>query len=172
MEFKEIITISGQPGLFRYVAQGAHGIIVESLIDGKRMNATGSAKISALAEIALFTDDGEMPLSDVLTEMHKRTDKIAPKASPDQLKAFFAQLIPSYDRDRVHVSDMKKVFSWFNILIGAGMTEFRVEEQETGEDGKPAKADAPKEKVQPKPAAAPKAQGSAAKVTKKGSVKK
>ena len=133
MEFREIIAISGQPGLFRFVAQGAHGIIVESLADGKRMNATGSAKVSALAEIAIFTDEGELPLVEVFSEMFKRSggkEALSAKSSPELLKAHFAEVVPSYDRDRVHVSDMKKAVAWYNTLIGAGMTDFSLPEEE------------------------------------------
>lgn len=136
MELKEIIAISGQPGLFRFVAQSSNGVIVESLIDGKRSNATGSSKVSSLAEIAVFTDEGEMPLSDVFTTIFARTggkETIAAKSSPELLKAHFAEIVPSYDRDRVHVSDMKKVVAWYNMLVGAGMTDFSLPEQEEPE---------------------------------------
>ena len=99
MELKDILAISGQPGLFRYVARSSNGVIVESLADGRRMNSSGTAKISALA----------------------------------------GEVVPDYDRDRVHVSDMKKVVSWFNLLVGAGMTDFRLEKEDgtetDGEDG-------------------------------------
>ena len=134
MEFREILAISGQPGLFRYIAQGAHGIIVESLADGKRMNASGSAKVSALGEIAIFTDEGEVSLSDVFTSMFKRSggkEALSAKSSPELLKAHFAEVLPTYDRDRVHVSDMKKAVAWYNALIAAGMTDFSLPAEET-----------------------------------------
>lgn len=138
MEFREIIAISGQPGLFRFVAQGANGVIVESLTDGRRMNATGSAKVSALAEIALFTDEGEMPLSEVFTAMYKHlgggVSTQSSKSSPDMLKSMLAEIVPDYDRDRVHVSDMKKIVSWYNALVGAGMTDFSLPEEEGAEE--------------------------------------
>lgn len=137
MEFREIITIAGQPGLFRYIAQGSHGVIVEALSDGKRTNATGSAKISSLAEIALFVDAGEMPLAEVFTAMFKRAggkEMLAAKSSPELLKAHFAEVVPEYDRDRVHVSDMKKIVGWFNMLLAAGMTDFSLPEPEPEEE--------------------------------------
>ncbi len=136
MEFREILAISGQPGLFRYIAQGAHGIIVESLADGKRMNASGSAKVSALGEIAIFTDEGEVSLSDVFTSMFKRSggkEALSAKSSPELLKAHFAEVLPTYDRDRVHVSDMKKAVAWYNALIAAGMTDFSLPEEQAEE---------------------------------------
>lgn len=132
MELKEILAISGQPGLYKYVAQSGNGVIVESLIDGRRSNATGTSKVSALAEIAIFTDEGELPLWKVLQAVYEKTggkEAISPKSQPDQLKAFFAEVLPDYDRERVHVSDMKKLFSWYNILIATGMTDFTVKEK-------------------------------------------
>lgn len=130
MEFREIIAISGQPGLFRFIAQGANGVIVEALATGKRMNATGSARVSALSEIALFTDRGDMPLDEVFETMKKHATKPDPKATPEGLKKYFAAVVKDYDRDRVHVSDMKKIASWFIALTEAGMTDFTVKEED------------------------------------------
>lgn len=133
MELKDILAISGQPGLYKYVAQSTNGVIVESLLDGRRSNATGSSKVSALAEIAIFTDDEEIPLWRVFEALYENTggrESISPKATPDQIKAKMAEIVPGYDRDRVHVSDMKKLFSWYNILVNAGMTDFEVKEAE------------------------------------------
>ena len=97
MELKEILAISGQPGLYKYVAQSTNGVIVESLLDGRGMNASASSK-----------------------------EAISPKEAPEKLKAAFAEVLPEYDRDRVHVSDMKKCFAWYNILVRAGFTEFKL----------------------------------------------
>ena len=126
MELKEILAISGQPGLYKYVAQSTNGVIVESLLDGKRMNASASSKVSALTEISIFT-------ADVFTNIYNHTggkEAISHKEAPEKLKAAFAEVLPDYDRDRVHVSDMKKVFMWYNILLGAGFTEFKLPETE------------------------------------------
>lgn len=136
MNFRDIIAISGQPGLFRFVAQGAGGVIVESLADGRRTNATGQSKVSALAEIAVFTDSGEMPLSQVFAAFAERTGgkaTIAAKSSAEQLKAAFAEIVPTFDRERVHMSDIKKIIGWYNILIAAGMTDFSDPEPEAEE---------------------------------------
>ena len=133
MEFKDILAISGQPGLFRYVAQSRNGFIVESLLDGKRMNASASSRISALTEISMFTEGEDIALADVFTRMYAHTEgkeAISHKSTPEQLKTFFGEVIPEYDRERVHVSDIKKAVSWFNILLAAGMTEFKLEEPE------------------------------------------
>lgn len=132
MELKEILAISGQPGLFKYVAQSTRGVIVESLLDGRRMNASASAKVSALTEISMFTQGDDMPLAEVFTRIWDHTggqQAIDPKEAPERLKAYFAEVLPEYDRDRVHVSDIKKCFAWYNTLVQAGFTEFKLPEQ-------------------------------------------
>lgn len=136
MELREILAISGQPGLFKYVAQSQRGVIVESLIDGKRMNASATSRVSALTEISMFTEGEDIPLAEVFTRIYAHTggkEAISPKSTPDELKAAFAEVLPEYDRDRVHVSDIKKCFSWFNILVGAGFTEFNLPNEEEEE---------------------------------------
>ncbi len=132
MELKEILAISGQPGLYKYVAQSTRGVIVESLLDGRRMNASASAKVSALTDISIFTEGDDIPLADVFTKIYEHTggkEAISHKEDPEKLKASFAEVLPEYDRDRVHVSDIKKVFMWYNILLGAGFTEFKRPEE-------------------------------------------
>lgn len=127
MELREILAISGQPGLYKFIAQSKNGIIVESLSDGKRFNAPASSKVSSMGEIAIFTDTDEKPLAEVFESLYANAggkETISHKSSNEQLKAKFAEILPDYDRDRVHVSDMKKVFSWYNILVAAGMTKF------------------------------------------------
>ena len=133
MEFKDILAISGQPGLYKYVARSTKGIIVESLIDGRRFNSPATSHISALAEIAIFTEGEDRPLNEVYIDMFKFTEgKVAPvtaKDDPEKIKAFLAEAMPDYDRERVRVSDMKKLVSWFNLLVDKGMTDFTVPEE-------------------------------------------
>lgn len=139
MELKEILAISGQPGLYKFVAQSTRGVIVESLVDGKRMNAASNSKVSALTEISIFTEGEDIPLAEVFTKIYEHTNgqpAISHKEEPARLKAFFAEVLPDYDRDRVHVSDMKKVFSWFNTLLGAGFTESKLPSEESAEETK------------------------------------
>lgn len=136
MELQDILAIAGQPGLFKYVARSNNGVIVESLIDQKRMNASGTSKISSLAEIAIYTEAEDMPLWKVFQSIFAHTEgkeAISPKADAAQLKKYFTDVLPDYDRDRVHISDIKKVFAWYNILVGAGMTDFTVEEEPENE---------------------------------------
>ncbi|MBR2326213.1 MAG: DUF5606 domain-containing protein [Alistipes sp.] len=132
MELKDILAISGQPGLYRFIAQSRNGFIVESLIDGKRMNASASSRISALTEISMYTEGEDIPLAEVFTKMFAYTEGKqgpSPKESNDSLKEFFGAVITDYDRERVHTSDIKKAIAWFNLLVGAGFTEFKLPEE-------------------------------------------
>lgn len=136
MELKDILAISGQPGLYKFVAQSMRGVIVESLIDGKRMNASATSRVSALTEISMFTEGEDIALADVFTNIWNYTEgkeAISHKESADKIVAEFAKVLPEYDRDRVHVSDMKKCFAWYNILVKAGFTEFKLPTNEVEE---------------------------------------
>ena len=133
MELKDILAISGQPGLYKFVAQSMRGVIVESLIDGKRMNASATSRVSALTEISMFTEGEDIALADVFTNIWNYTEgkqAISHKESPEKIKEEFAKVLPEYDRERVHVSDIKKVFAWYNMLVSAGMTEFKLPEED------------------------------------------
>ena len=137
MELKDILAISGQSGLYKFIAQSKNGIIVEALSDGKRSNASASAKVSSLSEIAIFTETDDIPLAKVFENIYAQTggkETISPKSTPEQLKTFFAEVLPEYDRDRVHVSDIKKVVAWYNILVAAGMTEFKTGNEEENKE--------------------------------------
>ena len=137
MEFKDILAISGMPGLYMYVAHSTSGIIVESLADGRRSNASATSRVSALSEISMFTEGEDIALAEVFTRMYAYTEgkqAISHKESADKLKAEFEAVLPEYDKERVHVSDIKKAFSWFNILVGAGFTEFKLPEEEQAQE--------------------------------------
>ena len=133
MKFTDILAISGMPGLYKYVAQSTKGIIVESLVDGHRMNASAPSRGSALSVFSMFTEGEDIALAEVFTRMYAYTEgkeALSHKESADKLKAYFAEVLPEYDRERVHVSDIKKALSWFNILVAAGLTEFKLPEEE------------------------------------------
>jgi hypothetical protein len=138
MEFKDILAISGMPGLYKYVAQSTRGIIVESLEDGRRTNASATSRVSALSDISMFTEGEDIALAEVFTRMYAHTEGkqgLSHKESADKMKAYFAEVLPEYDRERVHVSDIKKALAWFNILVAAGMTEFTLpSDEETTEE--------------------------------------
>lgn len=139
MKLKDILAISGQPGLFKYIAQSKNGIIVETLTDGKRTIIPAASRVSSMGEISVYTDEEDKPLGEIFTALYEKTggkETISHKSTSDQLKALFSELVPGYDRDRVHVSDMKKIVSWYNILVNCGMTDFTVEEEENSEEEK------------------------------------
>ncbi len=153
MKLKEIVAISGQSGLYKFLAQSSNGIIVESLADGRRMNCPSTSRVSTLAEIALFTQGEDMPLGEVFDKLYQFSKgdlKVTAKDDPAKIKKLFADFLPEYDPDRVHFSDMKKVVAWFAILTSAGMTSFKDEEEEQPEAEKPEetkpKAEKPKAK--------------------------
>ncbi len=113
---KDILAIGGQPGLYRLVSQAKNGIIVESLVDGKRMPAYAASKISALEDIAIYTDIDDIPLAEVFISIFEKGLSVDPKSDSNSLKNGFKEAIPNYDADRVYVSDMKKVFAWYRLL--------------------------------------------------------
>lgn len=136
MELKDILSISGKPGLYKFISQGRNGIIVESLTDGKRMNAHATMKISSMEDIAVFTDEGEEPLVSVFKKMigkHEGGQSIDPKSGSRALEEYFAEVMPEYDRDRVYASDIKKIVSWYNLLTELNMINELIENQEKKE---------------------------------------
>lgn len=168
MELKEILAISGAPGLYKFVAQGKGGIIVESLADGRRTMVGGSTKVSALGDIAVFTASAEVSLGEVLQAAYDKNGgkpvAVTSKSSPEELKAFMASVLPDYDTDRVHNSDIKKIAQWYNALLAAGMTSFKATEAADAATDAAAVAatEAPKKKASAGTAGRSKATASAA----------
>jgi len=136
---KEILSVTGKPGLFKLVSQGKNMLIVESLIDGKRIPAYTKDKVVSLGDIAIFTDDAEVPLGQVLESVKAKENgglcSIDPKADNEKLRAYMTEVLPEYDRDRVYPSDIRKMIAWYNLLINAKITDFveAVKEETTPE---------------------------------------
>lgn len=133
---KTILAITGKPGLFKFVNRGKNMLIVESLDAAKkRQPAYATDKVVALSDISIYTnDDAEVPLASVFENIKKeyegKTVDLSPKkASQNEIIQFFTKALPTYDTDRVHVSDMRKVLSWYNILVENGVTEFEEKEE-------------------------------------------
>lgn len=134
---KGILSIAGQQGLFKMVAEAKNRIIVESLLTGKKMPASATAKISSLEDIAVYTKTSDMPLKEVLKKIseHESGDQCnIVKASPADMKAYFGQIVPEYDAERVYVSDIKKILSWYNILQNNQLLNFSEEEDPAGQE--------------------------------------
>ncbi|MFW5657997.1 MAG: DUF5606 domain-containing protein [Bacteroidota bacterium] len=119
MELKDILAISGHPGLFKFISQGRNGIIVEGIETKKRMNAYATAKISSMEDIAVFTETGEEPLVEIFKRIKGKEsgrEAIDPKSNKEALKTYMESVLPEYDKDRVYPSDIKKIITWYNIL--------------------------------------------------------
>ncbi len=131
---KGIMSISGQPGLFKLVAEAKNSIIVESLVTGKRMPAYSTSKISALEDIAIFTTTSEVPLKEVLKSISEKENggPATIKGSGNELKTYFEEVLPEYDKDRVYVSDIKKVIQWYNLLQSKELLNFDEESETDG----------------------------------------
>jgi hypothetical protein len=128
---KGILAISGHQGLFKHIAEAKNHIIVESLENGKRMPVYSSSKISALEDIAIYTDTADIPLRDVFKAISDKEDggeALSHKSKAEDLKSYFSDVLPEYDRDRVYISDIKKVLLWYNVLHEKGMLDFSEEE--------------------------------------------
>lgn len=124
MDLSGVISISGRPGLYKVIAQGKNSIIVESLMDKKRFPAYSTDRISALEDISIYTVDDDKPLKGILEDIYaKQEGKEAPSHKEDLsvLQAYFTEILPDYDEERVYPSDIKKLFQWYNLLLNAGL---------------------------------------------------
>jgi hypothetical protein len=133
---KGILAISGQSGLFKMVAESKNNIIVESLDTQKRIPVYSTSKVSALEDIAIYTETGDVPLKEVFKAISEKEDNgqtISHKSSANELKSYFEEVVAEYDRERVYVSDIKKVLMWYNILQEKEMLDFTEEEEEQPE---------------------------------------
>lgn len=131
---KTILSISGRPGLFKLVNRGKNMLIVESIANGKRTPAYAHDKVISLGDITMYTVDDDVPLSDVLESVKAKNDgkPVDVKALGDDaaVKDYFGEILPDFDREKVYVSDIKKLLSWYNQLVAAGLTDFATKEEE------------------------------------------
>lgn len=139
-----IISITGQPGLFKIVAQAKNGIIVEGLADKKRVHVYSTTKVSTLADIGMYTTGDEKPLDEIMTTINEKENggpAVGAKEDDKKVEAYFAQILPDYDKERVYVSNMRKLFSWYNILQSTGNLKKKEEKEEGKEETKAVKSD-------------------------------
>ncbi len=133
MKLKDILAISGKPGLYQFISQGRNGIIVESFDSKKRMAVNAATKVSSMEDIAIYTDTEELPLKDVFKLFHEKEGgkpTISHKVNNNELKAKFEEILPDYDKDRVYISDIKKVINWYNILMEQNLFDPTMLEEE------------------------------------------
>ena len=133
--FERILTISGKPGLYRLLSSGRNMFIVE-VVDAtkKRMPVHNSDKVVMLDDIAIYTDTEEVPLRDVFAKMYEKENGVLPldlkMATPEEMVEYFESVMPDYDRERVYLTHIKKMFQWYNILVQNGVVDFVAEEEE------------------------------------------
>lgn len=157
---KTILSISGKPGLYKLVSSAKNMIIVESLIDKKRLPIYAKDKVVSLGDIAMYTSEGEEPLKNVLGNIKKKENggktSIAPNSKPEELYNYFGEVLPDFDKDKVYPTDIKKLLSWYNLLIDSDVdfekdeTADAAGEKEGEEKTVPAEAAAEPKKAAPK----------------------
>lgn len=134
---KNVLSISGRPGLYRLVNRGKNMLIVESIATKKRMPAYAHDKIISLGDITMYTIDDDVPLGTVLENVKAKNNAqiidIKAIGNDDAIREYFAEILPDFDREKVYTSDIKKLFTWYNQLIEAGITDF-ADNDETGSD--------------------------------------
>lgn len=134
--FERILTISGKPGLYRLLSSGRNMLVVE-VVDAtkKRMPVHNSDKVVMLDDIAIYTDTEEVPLREVFKKIYKKEGAVLPMdlklATPEELVEYFESVMPDYDRERVYLTHIKKMYSWYNILVANGIVDF----EEPAEEG-------------------------------------
>lgn len=130
---KTILSISGRPGLFRLVNRGKGMLIVEDIATGKRTSAYARDKVISLGDISIYTDEGDTLLGLVLDTVKEKNEgkavDIKALGKDEDIREYFAEILPEYDRERVYTTDIKKLLSWYNLLVSAGITDFKPEEQ-------------------------------------------
>ena len=134
---KKILSISGRPGLYKLVSYGKNMLLVEGLTDGHRFPVHSRERVMSLGDISIFTTSEDLPLSKVLENTGKKFDNKVIDAkvysAPDKLHEFMDTVLENWDAERVHNSDIKKIIAWYNILIGAGITDFTAKDEEEKE---------------------------------------
>lgn len=136
MDLSKILSISGKPGLFLLVSQTKNGALVESLVDGKRQPAFSNERISSLEDISIFTTEEDVPLTKVFQTIFTKEDGkecISSKSDNKQILAYMREVLPNFDQDRVYISDMKKLFTWYNLLNSKGLIDL-IEKEESKEE--------------------------------------
>ena len=133
---RKIVSIAGKPGLYKLVSQGRNMLIVEALATGRRTPAYAHDKVISLADVAIYTTEEDMPLGQVLEKVKEATNgqPVDVKSYADaDLRNYFATILPNFDQDRVYTTDIRKLFSWYNILIASAITEFVPAEEDNAE---------------------------------------
>ena len=176
MNLKDILSISGESGLFKFVAQGRNAIIVEHLETKKRRTANSTTKVSSLTDISIFTENEDLQLGkvfDLIFEKENGGQAIDSKSDAVKIKTYFQEILPEYDKDRVYVSDMKKVVLWYNILqkLGQLVKDEPEPVKDKGKESEPEPKTKSKTAAKPKAKTVPKPESKSAAAISKGKPK-
>ena len=153
MKITDILAVAGKPGLYQVLASGSASIVVESMVDGKRSSVPGTARVSNLADITMYTHDDDVPLLDILNRMHdaqKGAEGPFHKDAAQTIRDFVDGIVPELDHDRVYQSDLKKLVQWYNLLVSKGA--FPLEAPEKPEEAPAEEAPKKEAKAEKKPA--------------------
>lgn len=135
---KEILAITGKPGLFKIVSHGNKTLIVEELTTGKRLPVGAREKVISLGDIAMYTDSGDKPLGEIMDLVYTHNEgkpvDVKKLVAEKKLREEFESIVPDFDKDRVYDNDIKKLFSWYSLLVNAGFTKFTKEEEKEKEE--------------------------------------
>ena len=149
---KEMLSISGKPGLFKLISKGKNIFIAESLLDHTRIPVYTRDKVVSLGDISMYTDEGDVRLAQILQSIKQKENgeviSFSPSITSEELRNYFSQVLPNFDRDRVYPSDIKKVMNWYNLLVKSELTDFDEadEEEKAGEEEEEEK-DTPQEEI-------------------------
>jgi len=139
MNLQGILSISGKPGLYKILGQSRGGVLVNRIGETRKLSIPGSARMSALEDIAIYTYDEEIPLKKVMFNIFNKEEgkaTISHKSSKDELQDFFRDVLDEYDEDRVYASDIKKIVQWYNILQASSLLVVEEEKKEEEESAK------------------------------------
>ena len=154
MDYSEILSISGLPGLYKLVSHNKNGIFVESIENGnKKFISSLNSKVVSLDNVSIYTNEDSIEMKEVFKRMTDQAEKqpvVDPKASNDELKNYFETIIPEYDEERVYTSDMKKVIKWYNLLKAKDLLSFEEDEEQTKPEKKEEKKKPASDKKQTK----------------------
>ncbi len=150
MMLSKILSVTGRPGLYKLISTGKNLNIVESLVDGKRIPVYAQEKVVALSDVSIYTNDGDAPLRDVLKKMKEKEDgsqlSLGSKSSGKELFAYLEEVLPNYSKESVYASDVKKLVSWYNLLVEKNIDFDEVEKTDEVTDEVPSTEEEEEEK--------------------------
>ena len=136
---KDMLSISGKPGLFKLISKGKNIFIAESLVDHTRIPVYSRDKVVSLGDITMYADDGDVRLAQILQAIKQKENgeviSFSSSITTEELKTYFSQVLPNFDRDKVYPSDIKKVMNWYNLLVKEGLADFEEEEEPESDEG-------------------------------------